>query len=144
MRSLETGRVGVDHRLSLGDLSFLACLLDNLDQIIADRLGKAGGVNGDHLGIVKSEDVVDRLQQIGLAAENGSPFRKGTGRGHDGVPVMPCKGAPMVGAASLRSVTVRQATVDSQRRVHSPHRLAGFRRIDCQCLPFHRLFRCVS
>ena len=53
-----------------GDLLLVAGLVDDLRDVVADGLRQAGRVHGDHVGLVDGEDVLDRLEQVGLAAED--------------------------------------------------------------------------
>ena len=52
--------------------------------------------------------------------------------------------AAVIGATALRAVTVRQTTMDAQRRVHGANRLARLGRVDGQGRAFGNLSGGVS
>ena len=130
VRALVAGRAGVDDVLALRHLAFGHGLGDDLHEVIADRLRKASGVDGDDVRVVEREDRLDGLQQVGLPAKDGCALRKRTGRGHHRFLVMLGERRAVIAAAALRAVAVRQTVVQSQGGVHGAHGLAGFGRID--------------
>ena len=79
VRADVAGRVGMDDVLARGNLAFVAGLGDDLGDVVADGLREAGGMHGDHVGLVDGEDIVDGLQQVGLAAEHRGAFGEGAG-----------------------------------------------------------------
>ena len=117
-------------------MPLVAGLGDDLRDVVADGLRQAGRVDGDHVRVVDGEDVLDRLEQVRLAAEDRRAFGERAGGGHDRLLVVPGERAAVIRAAALRAVAVRQAVVDAQGRVHGPDRLAGLGRIDRQRLAF--------
>jgi hypothetical protein len=139
-----TGRGGADDVLALGNLPFPKRLGLDLFQIIADGLGETRGIYGDDLRLVHGKDVVDGLEQVGLTAEYRSAFGKRAGGGGDGLLVVPCQRASVVGTATLGTVAVRQAPVDAQGCVHGPDGLAGLGRIDRQGAALGYFFWCMS
>ena len=145
VRADVAGSVGVNDILARRDLLLVARLADDLRDVVADGLRQAGRVHGDHVGLVDREDVLDRLEQVRLAAEDRGPLGEGAGGGHDRLLVVPRERAAMVGAAALRAVAVRQAAMDPQGRVHRADRLAGLGGIDGQRLAFDDLrWWCVA
>ena len=144
MRSLEARSISVDNPFSFGNFSIRKRLVDNLSEVIANDLGQAGRVDGHDIGAVDREDIVNCLDKIGLASEDGGSFRKGTGCCHDRIFIMSGQGTPMVGATTLRTVAVGEAVVNSQGRIHGAHGLAGLGRIDSQGRPVCEFFRCMS
>ena len=127
-------RVRVDDELTLGDQPVLPGLLGDLRDVVADRLRQARRVDRDNVGFVDREDVVDRLQQVRLAAEHGRAFGERTRSCHDRLFVVPRERAAVIGTAALRAVAVRQAAADAECRVHRPDRLARLGRVDRQGL----------
>ncbi len=45
-------RVAVNHVLAFGNLAFADGLGDDLHEVVADRLRKAGGVDGNHVRVI--------------------------------------------------------------------------------------------
>ncbi|EKD40487.1 MAG: hypothetical protein ACD_75C00036G0003 [uncultured bacterium] len=144
MRADVAGGRCTEDRLALGNLLFLHCLVEDLRQVIADRLGQTGGVDGDHFRFIDREDIIDRLQQVGLSAEDRRTLGKRAGGGGNRFFVVAGQGAAMVGAASLRAVTVGQTSFYSQGRIHGADRLTGLGRVYHQSRPLRYLFWCVS
>ena len=63
MRTHVAGRVRVNDVLAFRNLSFLSGFADDLGDIVADRLRKTSGVDGNNLWVVDREDGLERLQQ---------------------------------------------------------------------------------
>jgi len=134
------GGVAVDDVLALGNEPLLGRLVADLLDVVADGLRQARGVHGDDLGVVDGEDVLDGLQQVGLAAEHARALGEGAGGCGDRLLVVPGQRAAVIGAAALAAVTVGQAAVDAQRRVHGADGLTGLGRIDGHGVAVHDLF----
>ena len=137
MRTDVAGCVGVEYALAFGDQTIGVGLFDDLRDGVADGFGEARRMHGDHVGFVDREDVVDRLNKVRLSAEHRGALGKRTAAGHDRLFVMPRERAAVIRTASLRTVRMRQAAMHPQGCVHRADRLAGFRRIDRQRLPFN-------
>jgi len=129
----------MDHNLSI---RYLHVPYNGTD-VIANGFRQAGCVDRNDLRVINGKHVLDRLLQVGPAAKHRRPFRKRAGGRHDRIPEMPGQVHPVVGAAALRPVAVRKASVDAQRRVHGANGLAGFCRIDHQGLPFAYFIWCM-
>ncbi len=127
-----TRGVHMDDEFAAGDFAVRFGFANNLRNVIADGFRQTGRVHRYNVGFVDGEDVVDGLHQVGLSAEHRCAFSEGTGRGHHRLFVMAGEGAPVVGAATLRAMTVRQTTMNAQSRVHGAYRLAGLGRVDGQ------------
>ncbi len=136
--------VGMDDVAARRDLAFVPGLGDDLGDVVPDGLRQAGGMHGDHFGLIDREDVVDGLEQVGLPAENRGAFGEGAGGRHHRLLEVPGQGAAMVGVAPLGAVAVRQAAVDPQGGVHGPDGLAGLGRIDGQGRAFFDFLGCMS
>ena len=121
-------------RLPGGNDAFLGGLLDHHRNVIADDFRQTGRVDGHDFRIVDREDVGQCLRHVGQAAEHGSAFGEGTGRGHHGLLEVTRQMAAMIRAAALRAVAVRHAAVDAQRGIHGADGLAGLGGIDPQSL----------
>ncbi len=106
--------------------------VDDLGDVVADGFRQAGGMHRDDIRLVDRKDVVDGLQQVGLAAEHRGAFGKGAGGSHDRLLVVPGEGAAVVGVAPLGTVAVGQAAMDPEGCIHRPYGLAGFGRVDSE------------
>ena len=144
MRADVTRGRGADHRLALGGIRLVPGFFQDLGQVVTDGFRQTGGMYCYDLGIIDSENGIDRLQQVGLPAEDRGTLGERTGGGGDRFLVVPGQRAAVVGAAALRAVAVRQAAVDAQRRVHGADRLACLGRVDHQGLTLGYLFGCMS
>jgi len=102
----------MEYMFPRGDLSLFHRFVGDLENVITDGFGKAGGMNCNNIRVIGGENIVNGLDQVGLSAENRGAFGKGTGGGHDGLPVVAGQGAPVIGAAPLRSVAVGQAIMN--------------------------------
>jgi hypothetical protein len=134
----------VQHIFSLRNLAVGLGLAENLGDVVSDGFRQTGGMHGDDVRVVYGEDIVDRLQKVGLAAKNGGPFGKGTGGRQDRFFVVPGQRGAMIGIAALGAVAVRKAAVNAQRGIHGPDGLAGLGRIDGQRLALGYFFGCMS
>ena len=144
MRTDIAGRIAVNHHFAFRDMSFVVRRRRDLRNIIADGFRQTRGVYGDDIRIIDRKHIVNGLQQIALTAKDRRPFCKRTGPGHHRLFIMFGQRTAVIGATSLRAVTVRQAPMDAQGRIHRPDRLTGFRRVDRQGTAFFNFFRGMS
>ena len=139
-----TRGVHMDDVLAFGNFAVRFGFANNLRNVIADGFRQTRSVHCDDIRFINGEDIVDRLHQVGLSAEHRCSFSEGTGRGHHRFFVMACKSAPVVGAATLRAMTVRQAAVNAQGSIHGANRLASLGRVHGQGFAFVDFFRGMS
>ena len=130
VRADVAGGRGADQGLALRYVALFPGLVKDLVEIVANGLRQTGGMHGDHLRVVDGENVVDRLQQVGLTAEHRSAFGERTGGRGNRLLVMPGQSAAVVGAAALGPMAVGETALDAQRCVHGADGLAGLGRID--------------
>jgi hypothetical protein len=76
MRSLKARSVGVDNPFAFGNLTIRDCLVDDLSQVVTDDFRQTSRMNGYNIRAVNRKNIINCLQQVGLSAENGRPFRK--------------------------------------------------------------------
>ena len=136
MASHITGSTRVQYIFAFRNLAVRHGLAENLGNIIPDGFGQAGGVDRYDLRLINRKNIMDRLQQVRLASEHGGPFRKGTGGGHDWLPVVTGQCRPVIGVTPLGAVAMGETAVNAQGSIHGPYGLAGLGRINGQRFSF--------
>jgi len=102
-----------------------------LAEVVPDDFRQAGRVNRHDIGGIDREILLIDSIRLAWPPKTEAPSVKELDVAIMWVFIMPGQGAPMVGAASLRTVAVGKAVVNAQR-VHGPHGLAGLGRVDRQ------------